>query len=63
MTNDIKDVFRKFENIAGRRIVVQERAGASVKHTAKPEPLRSKGCLREDLGGMEVVKRMVLGIG
>ena len=27
---------------------MQERTGASVKHTAKAEPLRSKGCLRED---------------
>ena len=48
MTNEMKDVCRKFENITGMKVVVQERAGASVKHTAKAEPLRSKGCLRED---------------
>ena len=48
MTNDIKGVCRKFENITGMKVVVQERAGASIKHTAKAEPLRYKGCLRED---------------
>ena len=30
------------------RIVVQERAGNPLKHLAKPEPLKNKGCERED---------------
>ena len=48
MTSEIKEVCRKFENLTNMRVVVQERVGASVKHEAKAEPLRSKDCLRED---------------
>ena len=48
MTSDMKEVCRKFENLTDMRIVVQERAGASVKHLAKAEPLRNPTCQRED---------------
>ena len=47
MTKELKEVCRKFESVTGMRVAVQERAGDSVKHMAKPEPLREKGCGRE----------------
>ena len=46
MTNDIKEVCRKFESATGMRVVVQERAGQSVKLLAKAEPLKNQGCVR-----------------
>ena len=48
MTKEMKEVCRKFEQVTGMRIAVNERAGDSIKHTAKPEPLKTKGCDRED---------------
>ena len=48
MTKDIKDVCRKFEQVTGMRVAVNERAGDAVKHVAKAEPLKRKGCGRED---------------
>ena len=42
MTKELKEVCRKFESVTGMRVAVQERAGDSVKHMAKPEPLREK---------------------
>ena len=48
MTSEIKEVCRKFEVVTGMRVAVQERAGDSIKHLAKAEPLRRKGCGRED---------------
>ena len=44
----MKEVCRKFEEVTEMRIVVQERAGNALKHLAKPEPLKNKGCERED---------------
>jgi hypothetical protein len=46
MTNEIKEVCRKFESVTGMRVVVQERAGQSVKLLAKAEPLKNQGCGR-----------------
>ena len=48
MTSDLKEVCRKFENLTNMKVVVQERAGASVKHETKAEPLRRKSCQREE---------------
>ena len=48
MTKDIKDVCRKFEQVTGMRVAVNKRAGDAVKHVAKAEPLKRKGCGRED---------------
>ena len=48
MTQELREVCRKFELVTGMRVAVQERAGDSVKQVAKAEPLRSKGCGREE---------------
>ena len=48
MTSEIKEVCRRFEAVTGMRVAVQERAGDSIKHIAKAEPLRERGCERED---------------
>ena len=48
MTRDMKEVCKRFECVTGRRVVVQERAGDSVKSTAKAEPLRNQSCGRID---------------
>ena len=48
MTKDIKNVYRKFEQVTGMRVAVNKRAGDAVKHVAKAEPLKRKGCGRED---------------
>ena len=48
LTGEMKEVCRKFEEVTEMRIVVQERAGNALKHLAKPEPLKNKGCERED---------------
>ena len=44
----MKEVCRKFENLTNMKVVVLERAGASVNHEAKAEPLRRKSCQREE---------------
>ena len=41
VTCEMKKVCKRFEDVIGMRVVVQERAGDSVKHTAKAEPLRN----------------------
>ena len=46
-----KRVFWKensFEKLTGMRVAVQERAGNALKHLAKSEPLKSRGCGRID---------------
>ena len=48
MTQGVKEVCRKFEAVTGMRVAVQERAGDSVKHVAKPEHLRRKSCGRAE---------------
>ena len=48
MTSEIKEVCRRLEGVTGMRIAVQERAGDSIKHLAKAEPLKRKGCQREE---------------
>ena len=48
MTSEIKEVCRRFEEVTGMRIAVQERAGDFIKQLAKAEPLRRKGCEREE---------------
>ena len=58
ITRDMKDVCKRFESVTGMRLVVRERAGDSVKNTAKAEPLRNRSCGRTDYfpcttGGVE----------
>ena len=48
MTREMKEVCTKFETVTGMRVVVQERAGDSIKHTARAEPLRNQYCGRMD---------------
>ena len=48
MTKDMKDVSAKFEEVTGMRVAVVERAGCSIKRLAKSEPLKVKGCDRDD---------------
>ena len=38
----------KFEKLTNMRIVVQERAVASIKYESKAEPLRRQSCQREE---------------
>ena len=47
-TKELREVCRKFESVTGMRVAVQERAGDSIKHVAKAEPLRSQLCGRDD---------------
>ena len=47
LTKEAKYVCAKFELVTGMRVVVQERAGSSIKRLAKAEPLKKKGCGRE----------------
>ena len=42
----MKEICKRFESVTGMRVVVQERAGDSVKNTAKAEPLRNQSCGR-----------------
>ena len=44
MTKEIKDVCKKFEQVTGMRVAVKERSGDAIKHVAKAEPLKKKGC-------------------
>ena len=47
-TSDMKEVCQKFEAVTGMRVAVLERAGDSVKHIAKAEPLGSQSCGRDE---------------
>ena len=38
-----------FESVTGMRVAVQEREGDSVKHMAKPEPLREKRLWKREM--------------
>ena len=44
MTKEIKDVCKKTEQFTGMRVAVKERSGDAIKHVAKAEPLKNKGC-------------------
>ena len=48
LTKELKEVCRKFELVTSMRVPMQERAGNALKHLAKSEPLRKKGCDRTD---------------
>ena len=48
LTADFKEVCTKFEKVTGMRVAVQERAGNALKHLAKSEPLKKRGCERAD---------------
>ena len=48
LTKGLKDVCAKFEQLTGMMVAVLERAGNSIKHITKSEPLQKKGCGRED---------------
>ena len=48
MLKEMKKECKKFEELTGMRVVVMERAGSAIKHLAKSEPLKSKGCGRND---------------
>ena len=47
-TSEMREVCRKFEAVTGMRVAVLERAGDSVKHIAKAEPLRIQSCGRNE---------------
>ena len=44
MLTELKKECKKFEDLTGIRVVVMERAESTIKHLAKSEPLKSKGC-------------------
>ena len=48
MTKDMKAVCRDFEKVTGWRVPVVERAGLAMRAMARAEPLKEKGCQRED---------------
>ena len=48
LSKDAKEVCRKFEQVTGMRVVVQERAGNANKALAKSEPLKNEKCGRQD---------------
>ena len=48
MTKDMKAVCKGFETVTGWRIPVVERAGKAMRSMAKAEPLKKKGCERDD---------------
>ena len=48
MTKEIKEACRKFEILTNMIVVVKVRAGDKVKHITKAEPLKEKGCRREN---------------
>ena len=67
LTRDARDVCAKFEQVSGMRVSVVERAGQAIKHLAKSEPLKRKGCGRLDVRNAshvglveEIVRRMEL---
>ena len=45
---EMREVCKKFEAVTGMRVAVLERAGDSVKHIAKSEPLRIQSCGRNE---------------
>ena len=48
MTKDMRAVCNDFEKVTGWRIPVVERAGRAMRSVAKAEPLKRKGCNRDD---------------
>ena len=48
LSKDAKEVCRRFEQVTGMRVVVQERAGNANKALAKSEPLKNEKCGRND---------------
>ena len=48
MTKDMRAVCKDFEKVTGWRVPVVERAGKAMRSVAKAEPLKKKGCQRED---------------
>ena len=48
MSKDMKAVCRSFESVTGWRVPVVERAGLAMRSIAKAEPLKEKGCKRDD---------------
>ena len=42
LTEEMREVCRKFEEVTEMRVVVQERAGNALKHLAKAEPLKNR---------------------
>ena len=48
MTRDMRAVCNDFEKVTGWRIPVVERAGKAMRSVAKAEPLKRKGCNRDD---------------
>ena len=48
LTQKMKEACTRFEEEAGMRVVVRERAGLKMKADCKPEPLRNKDCGRNN---------------
>ena len=48
LAEEMKEICRKFEDVTDMRVAVQQRAGNALKHLAKSEPLKIKGCRRDD---------------
>ena len=48
MTRDMRAVCNDFEKVTGWRVPVVERAGRAMRSMAKAEPLKRKGCNRDD---------------
>ena len=46
LTKELKEVCRRFEQVTGMRVVVQERAGKAIKSLAKSESLKMEKCGR-----------------
>ena len=44
----MRAVCKDFEKVTGWRVPVVERAGKAMRSVAKAEPLKKKGCQRED---------------
>ena len=64
LTKEMKEVCRRFEQVTGMRVVVQEKAGKANKYLAKSEPLEMEKYGRDEYflcrTGNENVKRMEL---
>ena len=48
LTKKLKDICSKFKTANGINVTVRKRAGTSIRSDAKSEPLRTKGCDRDD---------------
>ena len=48
MLKELKKECKKFEELTWMRVIVMEGAKSAIKHLAKSEPLKSKGCGRDD---------------